>query len=84
MTFITQEMFFAGTLLNYIEIRGIASDPWSANVKQVERFNDISTVVQPVVDAMCDSMRLFITLFTTNNPSHVIDTVRRNVHIILS
>ena len=46
---------FVGTLLNYIEIRGIASDPWTANVKQVERFNDINSVVQPVVDAMCDS-----------------------------
>ena len=45
----------AGTLLNTVELRGIASDPWTANVKQVERFNDINSVVQPVVDAMCDS-----------------------------
>ena len=62
----TGNVFFAGTLLNYIEIRGIASDPWSANVKQVERFNDISTVVQPVVDAMCDSQWFFILILTIN------------------
>ena len=45
---------FAGTMLNMVELRGMASDPWTANLKQVERFSQIQSVVDPVVNAMCD------------------------------
>ncbi len=39
-----------------LEIRGIASDPDSANVITVKNFRDLPSVKMDLVEAICDGM----------------------------
>ena len=39
-----------------LELKGMSSDPDSYNLFNVNNYNDLETIVERVVDAMCDGM----------------------------
>ena len=40
---------------NYLNLHGVASEPFSNNIFNVEDFNELNRVVGPVAGALCNS-----------------------------